>query len=257
MRWHRVDGRTGTLVHGSNDVWRGLSGWTSREDPTSIRFSSCEAGRIEVDGQPGQKIALEVTDTRFSGDGEMLRGRLVLPSGSSPVPVVVLVHGSERYSGVDFYHAQHLFPAHGIGVFVYDKRGTGESSGKYTQDFNALANDAVARLAIDATGACRPEAAARGSSGSLSGVAADCSPDGAGLDSPVAIALKASGQEINWMVIRTGLDVHSGKGALRSALASIWRFTDVLLSPLRRGARNEIGWQYSFTSEGAVVWSSP
>jgi len=134
-------------VHGSDEVWRGLSGWTSREDPTSIRFASCEAGRIEVDGQPGQKIALEVTDTRFSGDGETLRGRLVLPSGSSPVPVVLLVHGSERYSGVDFYHARHLFQAHGIGVFVYDKRGTGESSGKYTQDFNALANDAVAALA--------------------------------------------------------------------------------------------------------------
>lgn len=146
LRWHSVNGRTGTLKDGTDDVWRGLSGWTTREDPTTVRFASCDAGRIEVDGQPGQKIALETVDTRFLGDGEMLRGRLVLPPGSSAVPVVVLVHGSERYSGVDFYHEQHLFPAHGIGVFLYDKRGTGESGGKYTQDFDVLANDAVAAL---------------------------------------------------------------------------------------------------------------
>jgi pimeloyl-ACP methyl ester carboxylesterase len=31
-----------------------------------------------------------------------------------------------------------------VGAFVYDKRGTGHSGGKYTQDFSLLANDAVA-----------------------------------------------------------------------------------------------------------------
>ncbi len=33
-----------------------------------------------------------------------------------------------------------------MGAFVYDKRGTGASGGKYTQDFNLLANDAVAAM---------------------------------------------------------------------------------------------------------------
>jgi pimeloyl-ACP methyl ester carboxylesterase len=46
-------------------------------------------------------------------------------------------------------------PAYGIGVFAYDKRGTGASEGEYTQDFDILAGDAVrarkeaARLAGD------------------------------------------------------------------------------------------------------------
>ncbi|PYS66817.1 MAG: hypothetical protein DMF73_20785 [Acidobacteria bacterium] len=33
-----------------------------------------------------------------------------------------------------------------MGVFVYDKRGTGGSGGKYTQDFDTLADDAVAAM---------------------------------------------------------------------------------------------------------------
>jgi hypothetical protein len=36
-----------------------------------------------------------------------------------------------------------MFPAQGIGAFVYDKRGTGASGGTYTQDFPTLATDAV------------------------------------------------------------------------------------------------------------------
>jgi hypothetical protein len=39
-----------------------------------------------------------------------------------------------------------MFPAQGIGAFVYDKRGTGLSNGTYTQDFDILANDAVAAM---------------------------------------------------------------------------------------------------------------
>jgi uncharacterized protein len=39
-----------------------------------------------------------------------------------------------------------MLPAEGVGAFVYDKRGTGKSGGEYTQDFNLLADDAVAAL---------------------------------------------------------------------------------------------------------------
>src|SRR3546814_5124285 len=41
---------------------------------------------------------------------------------------------------------QYLLPAQGVGVFVYDKRGTGRSTGSYTQDFHLLAGDARAAL---------------------------------------------------------------------------------------------------------------
>jgi dienelactone hydrolase len=39
-----------------------------------------------------------------------------------------------------------MFPAQGIGAFVYDKRGTGVSGGSYTQDFDVLAEDATAAM---------------------------------------------------------------------------------------------------------------
>jgi dienelactone hydrolase len=51
-----------------------------------------------------------------------------------------------------------MLPAEGVAVFVYDKRGTGASGGKYTQDFDLLADDAVAatqearRLSADRVG---------------------------------------------------------------------------------------------------------
>jgi pimeloyl-ACP methyl ester carboxylesterase len=70
-----------------------------------------------------------------------------MPKGSGKVPVVVLIHGSEHDSALDYYSLQRMFPAQGIGVFVFDKRGTGISGGKYTQDFNVLADDDIAAVA--------------------------------------------------------------------------------------------------------------
>src|SRR5262249_2121005 len=61
-------------------------------------------------------------------------------------PIVVLVHGAERESARESYALQRLLPAENVGAFVYDKRGTGNSEGKYTQDFNTLADDAVAAM---------------------------------------------------------------------------------------------------------------
>jgi cephalosporin-C deacetylase-like acetyl esterase len=75
-----------------------------------------------------------------------LIGRLVLPEGSEKVPMVVLVHGSEHDSALDSYRLQRMFPAQGIGAFVYDKRGTGASGGTYTQDFDVLATDVIGAM---------------------------------------------------------------------------------------------------------------
>ena len=45
-----------------------------------------------------------------------------------------------------FYSLQRQLPAEGIGVFVYDKRGTGKSGGVYTQNYLLLADDAIAAM---------------------------------------------------------------------------------------------------------------
>jgi uncharacterized protein len=87
-----------------------------------------------------------VSNVTFESNGAKLVGRLVLPKGSGKVPVVVLVHGSEHDSALESYALQRMFPAQDIGAFVYDKRGTGVSTGTYTQDFDVLAGDAIAAM---------------------------------------------------------------------------------------------------------------
>ena len=146
LRWRREDGTTGALTRQPDGTWTSTLGWTDRTDGIKVRFSDCTDGRISFGGSAGSRIAFDVTNTRFQGAGVTLAGRLVLPKGNGHVPIVVLVHGSEHFSALDFYDLQRMFPAMGIGVFVYDKRGTGASGGTYTQDFLLLADDAIAAV---------------------------------------------------------------------------------------------------------------
>lgn len=146
LRWRLVDGRSGLLSRDDTGAWTSTLGWTGRADDVKVDFGGCDEQRIRFDGHDGKRLAFDVTDTTFAGNGVTLRGRLVLPQGGGPVPIAVEVHGSEDYSAVDLNYMQYMFPAQGIGVFVYDKRGTGESTGKYSQDFHLLSDDASAAL---------------------------------------------------------------------------------------------------------------
>lgn len=146
LRWRRFDGTTGALHKTANGNWSSTLGWTDRPDGKTVIFSDCAKGEISFNGITGHRIAFDVVDTEFSSDGVKLAGRLVLPKAGGRIPIVVLIHGSETDSARDFYAEQRLLPAEGVGAFVYDKRGTGASGGKYTQDFNLLANDAVAAM---------------------------------------------------------------------------------------------------------------
>lgn len=146
LRWRAMDGRTGKLQQDEAGHWRGTIGWTDRPDPTNVQLGTCEQSVMTLEGRRGQRLSFAATETRFRGHGETLSGRLVMPPGNGPVPIAVLVHGSEAHSARTFNYFQRLLPANGIGVFVYDKRGTGDSTGKYSQDFHLLADDAVAAL---------------------------------------------------------------------------------------------------------------
>jgi len=145
LRWRDFDGASGALRELPSGDWTSTFGWTDRPDGITARFD-CDTGSIDFGGRRGTRVALDVTETRFDADGTPLVGRLVLPPGRSPVAIAILVHGSEDSSARDFYAMQRLLPASGVGVFVYDKRGTGGSGGTYTQDFERLAADAVAAL---------------------------------------------------------------------------------------------------------------
>ena len=144
LRWRTTDGRSGLLTPGDHGVWRSTLGWTERPDGNDVTFGDCGAGKIRFRGLAGHRIDFDVRETRFQSGDTSLAGRLVMPKGGGRVPIVVLVHGSEHDSARESYALQRMFPAAGIGAFVYDKRGTGASGGRYSQNYLTLADDAIA-----------------------------------------------------------------------------------------------------------------
>ncbi len=145
LRWRRPDGTSGAFAPAGAQAGASRLGWTNRPDGHAVKLPDCDT--IAFDGAPGRRVPLSLREIRFHSDGVELAGRLVLPPGDARVPVVVLLHGSEHDSALDFESLQRLLPGQGVGAFVYDKRGTGRSGGQYTQDFEQLARDAVAALA--------------------------------------------------------------------------------------------------------------
>jgi dienelactone hydrolase len=149
LEWRMKDGMTGELTRNPEGSWSSTLGMTGRPDGKRASFSDCAAERIRFDGVEGHRIAYDVFETTFQGAGVTLAGRLVMPKGKDRVPIVVLVHGSDRGSALEgggAFALQRLFPSAGVGAFVYDKRGTGASGGKYTHDYLTLADDAIAAM---------------------------------------------------------------------------------------------------------------
>ncbi len=146
LRWRRLDGTSGKMHKTTDGSWGSTLGWTDKTDGKKVTFSDCAKGDISFNGINGHRIPFDVIETTFEGDGVKLVGRLVLPKSGGRTPIVVLIHGSEGDSACDWQPLQRLLPAEGVGAFVYDKRGTGGSGGKYTQDFSLLANDAVGAM---------------------------------------------------------------------------------------------------------------
>ena len=147
-RWRLIDGRTGRVQPDGAGGWTGSQGWAERPSPLSAAFGDCaQADRSRAAGGPAPRVDLPPTEVAFTGaDGTRLAGRLILPPGDGPVPIMVEVHGSEASAALDFNWFRRPAPASGVGVLVYDKRGTGSSEGRYTQNFELLAADAAAAV---------------------------------------------------------------------------------------------------------------
>jgi uncharacterized protein len=93
----------------------------------------------------GKKIPIKEEDISFKNQKITLSGTLLFPAGNGPFPCIVFTHGSGVETREGSRGLANLFVANGIAALIYDKRGTGKSSGKDWQDsFDNYAGDAIA-----------------------------------------------------------------------------------------------------------------
>ena len=96
---------------------------------------------------PTTNVAAEDKSFR-SGEAE-LHGTLYLPQGRSPASLVVVTHGasSPLRSSPLYQHLKEMLPPLGIALFIYDRRGSGQSKGSGSGgDYALLADDAIAAV---------------------------------------------------------------------------------------------------------------
>jgi alpha-beta hydrolase superfamily lysophospholipase len=84
----------------------------------------------------------------FTSAGARLSGTLYYPEGREKLAAVIVFHGAaEPSQDAELYtHLKQMLPPLGIAVFVFDRRGTGQSNGgeRGMQDFDMLSDDGVA-----------------------------------------------------------------------------------------------------------------
>lgn len=88
-------------------------------------------------------------ERRFTNGDTELAGTLYMPASRKPVATVVVTHSaSSPLRTASLYdHLKTALPALGIAVFVYDRRGSGQSGTKTAEgDFALLADDAIAAV---------------------------------------------------------------------------------------------------------------
>ena len=117
----------------------------------SVSFAPCRLGGLvfrEEGKAPlsGRKLPLIVTRTSFDSAGSRLFGKLVMPAYGKAAAIVVWVEGSNDDPSTDDVDWQFVLPLSGIGVFVYDKRGTGQSQGELSADFYIRAADTASAV---------------------------------------------------------------------------------------------------------------
>lgn len=156
LRYRTLDGESRALWPNGRYSYSAGPGWAEQSPvelrvkfeldaqgrPTSVDWEQEGRGR-----QRARRVDLAETPFFFRSGGLSLRGLLVAPPGPGPFPIVIIAQGSEDDSAIDTYYEPYLFAANGIATLVYDKRGTGQSEGTYTENFTLLAQDLVAAAA--------------------------------------------------------------------------------------------------------------
>jgi pimeloyl-ACP methyl ester carboxylesterase len=76
-----------------------------------------------------EHMPIAETEVRFDSGSAELAGTLMVPDRGGPHPAVILLHGSGPLTRQSFGPYPHFFTSLGFGVLIYDKQGTGSSTG--------------------------------------------------------------------------------------------------------------------------------
>jgi dienelactone hydrolase len=123
--------------------------WPIQARVQLVRESSGSVVALRRNGRTARRLPLVVEPAGFSSGDVHLVGKLVRPRGAGPFPAVVIVSGSEKATRDTFDLWGMLFASLGFAVLSYDKRGVGESSGRFAAtpsqgNLRNLAADVVA-----------------------------------------------------------------------------------------------------------------
>ena len=76
-----------------------------------------------------ERVPLAMRDVSIGNGSVRLAGTLLIPPGRGPHPGIVLLHGSGPLTRYSFGPYPHFFTSLGLAVLIFDKRGTGASTG--------------------------------------------------------------------------------------------------------------------------------
>jgi len=91
---------------------------------TQIALSAAEGARTIATPVP-----LREEEVSFQQADATLAGTLIMPTTNGPHPAIILLHGSGPLTRHKFGPYPHFFSSLGLAVLIYDKRGSGASTG--------------------------------------------------------------------------------------------------------------------------------
>jgi pimeloyl-ACP methyl ester carboxylesterase len=103
------------------------------DEMVTATATSPEATSKEMETESIQPLVEEI---RFESGSFELVGDLRVPAGDGPFPAIIMVHGdgpASRHGAVNFSRTIEVFQDNGYAVFSWDKPGTGESTGKFSE----------------------------------------------------------------------------------------------------------------------------
>lgn len=97
--------------------------------------------------QTARRLNLKETALNFGSRSE-LAGRLIVPTASGPLPLIIFPEGPTTVSSLKNEYEHHMLAGMGFAVFIYDARGVNRSKGRRSDDRSLALADALSAVSV-------------------------------------------------------------------------------------------------------------